>query len=461
LFGLLGQDDPPAPPAPEPAADAQLSMNAPLEPLVFLRAITDKPTAVVGEQVTLSIYLYTQPRVYQVVDPHEPTAVDFVQRVLSNGENEAKVVNVGGSRWTAQLIRRIALFPLKAGALTIGPMTLTLLGQGLRGGGVRGGLTRSSFPMAMEVAEPPPGPRPAGYVLGDVGAFSLQAMVEPRQVEAGGTVAVTAVLKGTGLVPANLRITERKGVSWLEPDTKETSEMTQTEVLGARSFLYLVRLAEPGKINLGDLSVSYWNPQLKEYRVARAPLGIVEVRGAAAPAASVAIGPDPFAAVGPARSAPGAFSPAAEPLTDHAWFWAVLAGGPLGVLGLGGAAEGWRRTRASRASRSDSTAARASQALAEATEAEARGDRKAAASAVERAVVHAVEGSTGVKLRALLREEIEPSLATAGLDAATAAEVTGLLRACDAWRFEPDAAGEEPGPVARARALVKRLGGRT
>jgi hypothetical protein len=441
-----------------PPPDPQLSLDAPLEPQCFLRGVVDKSAAVVGEQVTLSIYLYTQPRMFQVVDPHEPTAPEFFQRAVASGDTEAHAVNVGGARWAVQLVRKIALFPLHPGDLTVGPMTITMLGPGLRGGGMRGGLLRASKPLEVHVTEPPPGPRPAGYVMGDVGSYNLTVSVEPRRVEAGGSIAVTALLKGVGNVPQNLRLPERKGVTWLEPEMHEAIDASNGVVAGSRSFTYVVKLSEPGKIALGELGVSFWNPKLKEYQTARAPLGTVEVTGQAPAAPAGGTGErDPFSAVPAYRPSPSAYAAPSAPFTDSAWFWLALAGSPASVLLLDGASRAARALLDARRQRADSAHTRVKQALDEAAAAAAASDGKAAASAVERALVLAIDAACGVKLRALMRDEIRPTLEREGVPAALADEVHETLLACDAWRFEPGASPAGGSPVERAVKLTRSL----
>jgi hypothetical protein len=462
LFGLGDDDDdlpPPRPQAPPPEVN-QLSLDAPLEPQAFLRAVVDKEQAVVGEQVTLTIFLYSVPRSYQVVDPHEPSTPDFQQRLVSTGENEAHPVNVGGARWMVQLIRKIALFPLKSGELTVGPMTITMLGQGLRGSGLRGGLVRASKALVVQVSEPPAGPRPAGYMLGDVGSFSLQAQVEPRKIEAGGSVAVTATVRGTGNPPTALRLPERKGVTWLEPEVREVIDSGDGVVGGSRTFLYLVKITEPGNLDLGELSVSFWNPKLKEYQVSRAKLGSIDVAPGAAPAVSASATPvevDPFAVVGPVRATPGSYAPLGEMLTDRPWFWVGLAGAPLSVLLAQGVSGALGQIRRLRREQDESAATRARRALQEAKEAEAKGDSKGAAAATERALVAAVEASAGVKLRALRAHEVEPALLSAGWTPEQAREARELLSACEQERFLPAGAAPSSSLVGRAAPLVKGL----
>ncbi|HEU4534101.1 MAG TPA: hypothetical protein VFS00_08285, partial [Polyangiaceae bacterium] len=443
-------------PPPPPAHDPQLSLDAPPEAQAFLRAVVDKNEAVLGEQVTLSIYLYAQPRLYQFHDPHEPSAPDFVQRPLVTHESEPRPVAVGGSTWHAQLVRKLALFPLHTGELTIGPMSLTLLGQGLRGGGLRGGLVRSSRPVTVSVGEPPREGRPAGYRPGDVGTFSLSASVEPRRVPAGGDVAVTVNVQGTGLLPSALPLPERKGLSWSEPEVRDASEANETGITGGRTFVYLAKLTEPGAFDLGTLSFPYWQPSTRTYEVTSASLGTVEVTGA--PPDPAAAARDPFAALAPARAAPAGPARPAPPLTDAPWFWALVAGAPASVLAIEGLARALRGAREGAQRRHASASRQSELALREAEAALAKGAPKDAATAVERAAALAVEEATGVKIRALLRREIAPALERAGADAPTAAALVELLQACDALRFLP--AGEGPAGrdlVSDARALLKRL----
>ena len=448
-------------PAPEPQLDPQLSLDAPLDASGFLRMVVDKPRAVVGEQVTLSIYLYIQPRAYQPLDPHEPSAPDFFQRLLSSGESDARPVAVGGQRWNVQLLRRVALFPLHAGDLTVGGMSVTLVGPGFHGAGMRGGVVRTARPVTVQVVEPPLQGRPVGYALGDVGTYTLSANVEPRTVEAGGSVAVTAVLKGTGNVPSSIRLPERSGVEWLEAESREAIDASGGSIVGGRSFTYVVKISTPGKVELGELSLPYWDAKRGTYDVAIARLGAVNVTGAApAPATSGASGGgapsrDPFANLAKARPL-AAWAPPAAPWTDARWFWLIVLGGPFSVIGIEGFVKLGRGLGARFTAARSGTAAQVKQALAEARAASKSGDGKRAASAVERAIVLSAQGATGLNIRGLLRDEVRRALVRDGLEDDAALEIEQILRECDAWRFVPGAPPASD-PVARATKLTARL----
>lgn len=457
-------DDPPPPPPgadPDPT-DAKLSLDGPLQPQAFLRAIIDKTEAVVGEQVTLSIYIYTQPRFVQSIDQHEPNAPEFFQRMLATGEDDGRMVQVGSQSWRVKLFRRIALFPLRTGDLSTGSMSVTLLGSGFRGGGVRGGMVRESKPITVHVTEPPPTGRPTGYVVGDVGQWSLSATVEPRTVPAGGSIAITALLKGTGNPPGTLRVPERKGVTWLEPEVRETVDADRPKVSAVKKLTYVVSLTQPGRNDLGELTLPYWDPDKKVYQVAKVALGTVDVTGtmpvpAPPAAAAVSVAPvEPFAMVAPARATLSPYQKPSRPWTEHGFFWGLLLGAPLLVIAFEGATRGVRKVRAAAAAARDASARKAADALAEAHVAAEAGDKKRAASAVERAVNAAVEEATGKNVRGLLRADIVQELVAVGLAEDLARAVHDLLERCDSWRFDPEgAAGDSP--VDEARVLVKRL----
>lgn len=457
-------DVPPPPPGSDPdPTDAKLSLDGPLQPQAFLRAIIDKTEATVGEQVTLSIYSYTQPRFVQEIDQHEPTAPDFFQRTLATGEDDARMVQVGQQTWRVKLYRRIALFPLRTGDLTTGSMSVTLIGSGFRGGGARGGMVRESKPIIVHVTEPPAAGRPPGYVIGDVGQWSLSATVEPRTVVAGGSIAVTALLKGTGNPPGAIRTPEKKGITWLEPEVRETVDADRPKVTAVKKLTWVVSLMQPGRNDLGELSLPYWDPDKKAYQIAKVALGAIDVTGTAPtgpqiPAAgAVSAAPvEPFAMVAPSRPTLSAYAKPTRPLTDFPAFWGLLLAAPLLVVGLEGATRGVRKLRAAAAASRDASARKVSDALAEAHVAAEAGDKKRAASAVERAVNAAVEEATGKNVRGLLRADMVRELVAVGLPDDLAQAVHDLLARCDTWRFDPEGEAADS-PVDEAKALVKRL----
>jgi len=176
---LPGFFDTPEPEVPQTApVDPELSLDAPLDSRVFLRSVVDQKAPVVGEQVTLTIYVYSRVNSLELTDVHEPSVPDFFLRELlpQGTQAEPRLVSINGVAWRVQPILKKALFPLRAGDLDIGPMKATFVGG--RASGLSG--VRESQPLKVVATEPPLAGRPVGYQIGDVGFYSLAATVEPR-----------------------------------------------------------------------------------------------------------------------------------------------------------------------------------------------------------------------------------------------------------------------------------------
>lgn len=451
----FGDDDRRVEPA-APSADPKLAMEAPRSPVAFLHATVDKTRAVVGEQVTLNVYLYEDPYARQgrPGDVHEATANEFVKRSLLEDETRAVGVGtalVGGKLWNVKLVRRNALFPLKTGRLTIEPMSMTLPQA-------RVGL-RASETLTVDVTEPPVAGRPAGYAVGDVGDMSLQATVTPRAIERDGAIGVTLELRGTGNLPGSLTVPSVPGVEWLEPQVRDKLGPLQNDRFGGtRTFSYVVRLHKEGAVDLGEVRLPYFDPDKGTYGVARATLGIVNV------------------ATGPARDA-GADEPevilpglpkerrvlegphAQTYLSERPLYWLALFGSPLACALALGAHGALGRRRERRAAASPSPDRIAKERRAEADAACKGDDGQAAMGAVARAVEADVLVRTGVNLRGAASDTVKSELEDSGVDAETAASILALLRTCEDARFSPDGVGIEAArdTWARARAVLDGL----
>jgi len=100
----------------------------------------------------------------------------------------------------------------------------------------------------------------------------------------------------------------------------------------------------------------------------------------------------------------------------------------------------------------------AADALREADEAARAGRAVETAGAVERALFRAIEAGTGLKARAFLRDELEKSLADAGIAQATVTSTLSVLDACEALRFTEGSSEGSPTALAeRARSVASEL----
>ena len=442
----------------QPSADPKLAMENARAPVAFLHATIDKARVVVGEQVTLSVYLYEDPYARQgrPGDVHEPTATDFVKRSLLEDETRAVGVGtamVGGKLWTVKLVRKNALFPLKTGHLMIEPMSMTLPQA-------RVGL-RASETLYVDVDEPPAVGRPEGYAIGDVGDMALQATVTPRSTPREGAVGVIIELRGTGNLPGQLALPVVPGIEWLEQATRDKLGPTQADRFGGtRTFSYVVRLHKEGALDLGEVRLPFYDAQKGAYGVARATIGIVNVspgraRDAGVEEAEVVLGGMPKER----RVLEGPH--AAMFLSERPVYWGLLFGSPLACALALGAHGLFGRMRERRATSAPSPDRIAKERRAEAEAAVRGDDGKIAMGAVARAVEASVLARTGVNLRGAPSDTSKGELQEAGVSEDDAAQVISVMRACEDARFSPDAVAVTTARDTweRARGVLERLHG--
>jgi hypothetical protein len=457
FFDPLEPEPPPPPTQAQP--DPELALDAPLDSRVFLRSVVDQKNPVVGEQVTLTIYVYYRVTPLELAEsPHEPSVADFFIRDLMqpNAHPVARQVEINGVVWSAQPILKKALFPLRAGDLEIGPLRATFAG-GPRSG--VNGAVRESQAIKVHASEPPLAGRPVGYQIGDVGSFALSATVDPRTAEVGGALAVTISLSGIGNVPTAVRVPASAAVEWLDPQLREDMEIENGKIKGSRTFTYVVRPKTAGTVDLGEVTLPYWNPERKAYEVARASLGKVQVTPGktSALAKDPSVPHDPWSSLGAARTNLGTYPRARDPLTENAFFWIGLVVGPFAVVTTSLGSRGFRRVRSWMAARRASHENGIDTALAQAHEARKRDDSSALAAALERAVYLSIERATALKARALMLDQIPTALEERNVPRDLAAELRELLSSIEATRFAPEAAPRAGELADRVAGAVRRM----
>jgi len=418
-----------------PATDPALAISAAPAQGVFLHAVTDNTSVVLGEQLTLSVYEYYQTAGVRKTSIQEPSAADFLQFPILDPSDDPGVrqADVGSAVWNARLVRKVALFPLRLGDLTIGPMRIGYLGRGLRGE-----VMRESKPLLIRVQDAPTLGRPMGYRSGDVGNFSMTATVEPRDIDAGGGISVRIKVEGTGNLPSSLTTPSKKGIEWLDPDIKENIEAVDGRIRGERVFSYIVKLHDPGTVDLGQIELPFYDPQRERYGVAKARLGQVTVRQHAS-APEIKTDLYRFETVAEPRTALGTAPRISSPITDTLWYWIALFASPLAIV-MGGAV--WNMAGKARRSVTkwrQSLGRKGKISLQEAKIACKQERFTDAAAEVEKAVHAMIEAATAIKSRGVLRTDLPARLTDVGISDAAARSTVEVLEACETLRYDPSA----------------------
>jgi hypothetical protein len=450
----------------EPFADPEDPLAEPEVPRseadLFLRASLDRNDVYVGEQVTLSLHIFSRVDLSSVDAVTMPKLGGFwSEDVESPTQLAAEQRIVNGVPYRAYLLRRRALFPVKAGTLSISPAEADIT-TGFLFAGHR--VHRVSNPLAVRVRPLPPG-APPGFVSAHVGRWQLTLEVEPTQVELGQPVTARVVVEGVGNVKnvTPPRIEAPASLKVFDPTVTDRLTPSRSRVHGRRVHEYLLMPQATGTFRLPELAFPYFDPVSGRYTVARA--GPVEltvsagaVAGGAAPAGGAPAGPAGTEAPKNVLAAPGLrplrhqahfLAPSAPPWSQP-WFLAALVA-PLGlwaVVALVGGVRG-RLAAPSEGMLQRRRTREARRRLAAAERLQGEGSAPAFYGEVEKALLHFLEARLRGPVGGLTRAALEQRMAEAGVAVERRRRVLGVLEACDHGRYAPG--GVEP--AARGRVL--------
>lgn len=296
LFGgkLPGLSDDPFfnPPPQRGTADPALALPEARGDVLFFHARTDPSDLILGQRLYFDVLEYIEEgiRPPEFVDVHEAKTNDFLSKPIEVKREPREIghAEFGGKRYVVKLFRRYELAPLHAGKLAIGP----LVGQVP----TRSGKTtsRESEPLTVVVREPPAAGRPNGYALGTVGTYEIKADPLPATMRTGDRTALVIRCTGTGTPPAKLQFADLGSAARLgEPEIVDeegptsaipnlipgVDEADSRLATVTRTFKYLLEVREPGRLDLGVVSLPTYLTAEKRYTTLTAPLGVVEVNG--------------------------------------------------------------------------------------------------------------------------------------------------------------------------------------
>ncbi len=446
-----GGDESDAPDIDIPSSDSDL----------ILRATVDKQELYVGEQATLSLYIFSRVDLSSVDQVSMPKLDGFWSEDVESPNQlagEQKIIN--GVPYRAYLLKRRALFPVKAGKVTIdsaeADITTGFLFAGHR-------VHRKSNEIALKVKPLPPG-APPGISNSQVGEWRLTTEVSQTQVELGAPVTVRVVLQGRGNLKGTTPppLTGPPALKIYDPTTTDRPAVNRGKISGQRTQEYLVMAQQTGTFTLPGLAFPFFNPETQKYEVSRTdPITLVVTPGAGGTTALSRNGPA-VAGEGPAKNVltagglrslrhAAAFQPKAEPAWRRPFFLPALLS-PVG-LWLTLSIVGLVRSRLSQeddASRKSKQAREARRRLAAAEKLKAKGKADAFFGEVEKALLQFLEAKLGIPVGGLRREDLTAQLTQAGVAEEQRARLIAVLDDCDVGRFAPGAAG----PEARDRVLA-------
>jgi hypothetical protein len=257
-------------PGPPPPTAADLE-GAQVDPDYFLHMVASRKRASLGEMIVVRVYLYTSWSIAGVQLVREPGTDGFWVENIDTGSQRQmpqEQIQIGDRVYERVELRRIALFPVREGELTIAPALAELEVR-------RGGFfsqpkkaRRASQPVVLTVDPLPDAGRPPEFAAANVGQFSFRAEIDKESVKVGEPVTITMTARGAGNV-RNLavpRIDEIDGLKVYPPESEVEVVARDESVTGTLTNKVLIIPKRAGEYVIPELKWSYFDPAAREYK---------------------------------------------------------------------------------------------------------------------------------------------------------------------------------------------------
>ncbi|MBN2497117.1 MAG: protein BatD [Deltaproteobacteria bacterium] len=429
---------------------------------IFVRAFTPSDLVVEGQQVTVSLYVYSRVGA-RIASVRWPKLTEFfsVDRDVTKAKTDEKYIE--GVRYQYKLLDRKALFPLQPGELTIAPIEVEVEAGGSPFFPSEERLLRTR-PIRIRVEPLPADGRPAGFNPSNVGHYSLSSDVDANEVSLNQPITYTLTVKGSGNI-YRLRPPELPPLSrfkTFDPNVDVKVPKYGATVQGSKTFEYILVPLASGKLEIPKLEFAFYDPERGAYQVLETKAETIEVKASQGQAAEMA-GREVNIVAGalkPIRFA-SSLDGHGPPLYEHAIFIPLLAAPPalylLVLLGLFVRAQLQASSPASRARRAASDARRRWK---KAARLAAQGQAAAFYAELERALMDAVQARTGKPAAGLPFDELRAMLREAGAAEQTVSALVREIENCDFGRFAPAVSRSEEMQSAHERVgrLLRDLG---
>ncbi|MBU2508141.1 MAG: BatD family protein [Bacteroidetes bacterium] len=282
--------------APQQAAQQDQGISSEeLNKNVFIVAEADRRNVLKGEQVTVTYKLYTKAEISSPKISKLPTYQGFWSEELETGNVQFGIEMYNGERYRAALIKKVALFPTKAGKLEITPFELTvpvIVKRNAQNRDMFDSFFNDSFfgrretiehqtvsnRLTINVNELPQTGKPESF-NGAVGQFTFDAAIDKQSVQTNETITLKMNLQGKGNVKL-LDLPEFKlpiGFEQYEPKTSEVINRSGV-VSGSKKAEFLIVPRISGTKVIEPIEFSYFNPQTNRYHTVKSPPFNIDVK---------------------------------------------------------------------------------------------------------------------------------------------------------------------------------------
>ncbi len=255
---------------------------------LFVRAIVSKTKVYEQEAFIVSYKIYSRVDLEDIAEPEFP---DFkgclMQEIDIQTTMERESYN--GKNYNTWELRRVLLFPQKAGELTIDRMRCKAIVRVPVQSRSRSffdpfmqSYQRVEKPLATQVVtidvKPLPTPKPSDF-SGAVGNFSISSSISATEVKQHDAITITLSIKGEG----NMKMLKTpelkfpKDFETYEPKVTNSFKAGNSGLSGEKRIEYLVIPRHKGEFTIPSVSISYFDLQSGAYRTLQSDEFVINV----------------------------------------------------------------------------------------------------------------------------------------------------------------------------------------
>ena len=452
------QSTDPADPGTTPGANLGEELSgARFDTRAFLRTVVEPQEVYIGQQVDLTVYLYTRVRLSpQTVIPSKPSMNGFWVHDDPITSLQFDTVSVRGAQYRAYKVQHSLAFPQRSGELTIGPPKISFDSGGGSLFDTPQRMERVGVPVPVKV-KPLPQPGPVNAVVGN---YSIHAALDRQAVKTGDAVTLTIHAGGAGNVQ-DLRIDlpPIPGVRALQPAIRDQERLAGGQLSGTRSWEWILIAEAPGEHSIAAIELNFFDPAGESYHSVSTPVLKFTASGESKmppPSIGPVAGPPKPDTVkfGPIRVY-SALTRDRTAVRERAWFpW--LLGTPAFLFALFLFALGVSRRREQR---SATSGARQRQLIRSAESALQANDPRAFYDGVVAALNHALDSRLGESVTGLPHTELRRRLVASGFDDDLMQRLINELEGADFARFAASGVSQDEMErcLQRTAAIIERI----
>lgn len=255
---------------------------------IFVKGYASKTNPYIGEEVIITHKLYIGPSInggYRIDNINIPSQNGLWSYTLgdpkANTPQTTEVID--GKRYTVYDIRKTAVFPQKAGTITVTPMEVTFTARVISrqstgdpffdqffGGGQSARdytIDIKSNSIKLNVLDFPKANRPDNF-SGLSGNFSIKALISRDKLKTNEATNLTITVSGSGNLQhvEDLNLVFPSGLDVTDPKITDQINTSGNSVSGTRIFEYVIIPRNTGTFTLPTPTFSYFDLQTKTFK---------------------------------------------------------------------------------------------------------------------------------------------------------------------------------------------------